>query len=90
MKINPALSVRKVFGEDVVLIPGLASHKHSSLLVLNKTSCFLWQQLKDKSFVEDDVVNILIDHFDVEEATARADAKKWIATLNDNHALSLC
>ena len=47
----------------------------------------MWDSLQGKDFTVDDAVAVLLDNYDVEEATARADAGKWVETIRENGLL---
>ncbi|MBP9990174.1 MAG: PqqD family protein [Bacteroidales bacterium] len=84
MKINPKFKVRDVAGEHIILLQGKNAGEMTKVVSLNSTSLLLWEQLKDKDFEPLDVVAILLENYDVEEAVALEDAKKWIETLRQN------
>lgn len=84
MKINPKFKVRDVAGEHIILLQGKNAGEMTKVVALNSTSLLLWEQLKDKDFEPLDVVAILLENYDVEEAVALEDAKKWIETLRQN------
>ncbi len=84
MKINPKFKVRNVAGEHIILLQGKNAGEMTKVISLNATSLMLWEQLKDKDFELLDAVAILLENYEVEEATALEDAKKWIETLRQN------
>ena len=84
MKINPKFKVRDVAGEHIILLQGKNAGEMTKVISLNATSLMLWEQLKDKDFELLDAVAILLENYEVEEATALEDAKKWIETLRQN------
>ena len=49
MRINPNYKVSYLVGENVVFVPGVAESDSSKLMVLNETSVWLWNSLKDTS-----------------------------------------
>ncbi len=82
MRINPNYKVSSLAGENVVFVPGVAERDSSKLMVLNETSVWLWNSLKDMDFQLQDVVNLLLSEFDVDQNTASADAQEWLDTLS--------
>ena len=81
MRINPNYKVSYLAGENVVFVPGVAESDSSKLMVLNETSVWLWDSLKDRDFQLQDIVDLLLSEFDVDQKTASADAQEWVETL---------
>ena len=77
MRINPNYKVSYLVGENVVFVPGVAESDSSKLMVLNETSVWLWNSLKDRDFQLQDIVDLLLSEFDVDQKTASADAQEW-------------
>lgn len=84
MKINPIYKVRKVAGENIILLQGKNSGDMTRVVAFNDSALLMWDNLQGKDFTIDDVVKVLLDNYDVEESVARADAENWVATLNEN------
>jgi hypothetical protein len=43
----------------------------SKLIALNESSLLLWNRMQEGSFTTDDLVKVLLDEYEVDEATAR-------------------
>ena len=50
-------------------------------MALNESSRYLWEQLRGREFDLDDVVSLLVERYEVDEATARRDAEAWMSRL---------
>lgn len=83
MKILPKYKVRRVADENVVLVQGRNAGDMTSVIALNDTSLYLWNELYGKDFELQDVVRLLTARFDVDEPTAARDAEDWLATLRE-------
>lgn len=83
MKIGKEFKVRTVCGENIVVNQGEGVADMISVIALNASALYLWNELTDKDFQLDDVVALLTDKYDVDEATAKADAEKWIASMKE-------
>ncbi|MCQ2166608.1 MAG: PqqD family protein [Bacteroidales bacterium] len=83
MKINPELKLRTIVGESVVLMNSEGSRDMSKIMALNSTSKFLWEKLFGKDFTLEDVVNLLLDAYDVDRERAEEDAGKWVEQLTE-------
>ena len=51
------------------------------VIALNATSLLLWQELQGRDFEVEDVAKVLTDNYEVEAATATADAAAWMEKL---------
>jgi len=87
MKILPKYKVRRVSNENVVLVQGRNAGDMTTVIALNETSLYLWNELYGKDFELQDVVRLLMGRYDVEEATATKDAESWLATLREKSVL---
>ncbi|MBR3435961.1 MAG: PqqD family protein [Bacteroidales bacterium] len=87
MKINPIYKVRKIAGENIILLQGKTGGDMTRVVAFNESALLMWDSLQGKDFTVDDAVAVLLDNYDVEEATARADAEKWVETIRENGLL---
>lgn len=87
MKILSKFKVRHVADEDIVLLQGRNPGDMTTVISLNPTSLYLWNELLGRDFELADVSRLLLDRFDVDEATATADAKKWVDTLKQHNII---
>lgn len=81
MRINEAYKVRQIAGENIVMIQGKDQIDLTQVISLNETSLWLWQQVANREFTPDDITALLQSRFDIDAATARADAETWIKEL---------
>ena len=54
------------------------------VMVLNKTSEWLWNQLFGKEFEAEQISVLLQSKYNVDESVALSDSLKWIETLKNN------
>ena len=87
MKINPIYKVRKIAGENIILLQGKTGGDMTRVVAFNESALLMWDSLQGKDFTVDDAVAVLLDNYDVEEATACADAGKWVETIRENGLL---
>ena len=76
MKTKQGFKLRQVCGENIIVAVGLANIDFGHLIVLNESAAYLWQKASQQEFTTDDMVQWLLDEYDVNEATARQDAEK--------------
>ena len=75
MKIKKGFELRKICEENIIIAHGLENIDFTKVISLNESAAFIWQQVEGKDFTEADMVQILLDEYEVEEAQARADVK---------------
>ena len=81
MKIKADCKVRKIAGESVIVRMGAQNVNMTSIVSLNSTSEWLWEQLQNEPFDADKVADLLAAEYEVECEVALADAAKWIEML---------
>ena len=74
------LVLRTLCGEHIVTGEGLARVDFSRVVSLNATAAYLWEQVEGKDFTPDDLVALLTARYDVNEARAREDVDKMLAS----------
>lgn len=83
MKLLDGLVLRPLCGEHIVTGEGLSRVDFSKVISLNATAAYLWEQIQGKEFTADDLVALLTARYDVDEARARADVDKLLASWRD-------
>ena len=81
MKIKEGYKVREMAGEHVIIKQGRFGADMTRVIALNATSLLLWQKLQGRDFEVEDVAKVLTDNYEVEAATATADAAAWMEKL---------
>ena len=83
MKLNKDLVLREVGGEYMIVNPFSDTVDMTQVYSLNETAAWLWQQMEGKEFTVADMVAVLQEEYEVDEATATADLTEltlqWIA-----------
>ena len=59
----------------------------TKVVALNESALFLYERLKDRDFELSDVVRLLLDEYEVDEATATADAEAWVKHMGEHGLL---
>ena len=81
MKLKADYKVRKIAGESVIVRMGAHNVKMTTIISLNPTSEWLWEQLQGVEFNAEKVADLLTGEYDVEREVALKDATAWIASL---------
>lgn len=81
MKTKKGFKLRTVCGEHIIVAEGIENIDFSRIISLNESAAFLWNNVMDKEFTVDTLTNLLLEEYEVDEATARKDAEtlvqKW-------------
>lgn len=82
MKFIEGFKLRRLGREYFVVGEGLAQVNFNKMISLNDTAGYLWEALHGKDFTVDDMVNALLEKYEVTEELARTDSAKlaedWI------------
>jgi len=79
MKIKEGFILRQICGEYVVVGEGLAQVNFNKMLSLNESAAYLWKAVEGKEFTEEDLIQLLLDQYEVTREVAANDVKKLIA-----------
>lgn len=81
MRIKEGFQLRTICGENIIVATGFKNIDFSKIISLNESATLLWKGLLDRDFEVEDMVKLLTDEYEVDEATARNDAeavvKQW-------------
>ena len=80
MRIKEGFELRNICGENIVIAHGLQNIDFTKVITLNESAALAWNAVKDKDFDVQDVVQVLLDEYEVDEATAAADANSLVAS----------
>ena len=86
MRIVPGFVVRQIAGETLAIPAGPAARELSGLLALNGSGQFLFQQLQNEQ-TEDSLVQAMLDAYEIDEVTARADVAEFVEILRSSGVL---
>lgn len=79
MKIKDGYILRVVAKQNVVL-PAIGDLDLDRMLTLNATGKFLWERL-EKGAEKDDLVAAMLDHYEIDENTARTCVDNFVRNL---------
>jgi len=83
MKIDKRKKVRTVANENIVIMNDGATADMTRVVALNESSMLLYEALKDRDFTADEAVSVLMEHYEVDEPTARKDVDEWIMSMRE-------
>ena len=87
MHVLPGFVVREIAGETIAIPAGAAARELSGLLALNGSGQFLFELLQTEQ-TEDSLVNAMLETYEIDEATARADVVEFVEILRNSGVLA--
>lgn len=82
MKTKSGFNLRQICGENVIIAEGEENIDFSNIISMNESSAYLWKNIQDKDFSEDELIKLLTEEYDVDEITAKSDVnslvKSWL------------
>lgn len=81
MKILPNFTIRDICGEKVLVPSGIEHIDFGALIHLNATAADILQHFQNIDFEVDDIVNYLVQEYDVTESQARSDVEQLLTSL---------
>lgn len=82
MRIKENYRVREIAGENLIVEQGKSQADMTKVISLNSTALLLWKELQGRDFSLEDAAQILMNHYDIPQDQALADAQKWMDALN--------
>lgn len=76
--------LREVAGSYVVVAVGKRSEQFNGMVNLNETGAFLWKQV-EQGASRDELLNSLLETYEVEREKAEQDVDKFISVLQQNN-----
>ena len=75
MKIKEGFILREMCGENIVAGEGLEHINFNKLISLNSTAAFLWQELVGKEFTVEEMAELLISRYGIDNELALKDSQ---------------
>ncbi len=88
MKLRYEFVVQEVSDSFIAVAVGADASKFNGIVKMNKTSAFVFDQLKN-DVTEDEIVAKMLEKYDAEEKKIRKDVKDFIAKLSEADLLVL-
>ena len=75
MKTKKGFVLRNVCGENIIVAEGKENIDFTKIISMNETAAYLWKNVEGKEFDSDTLMSLLINEYEVDDATANKDAK---------------
>lgn len=76
MRIKDGFVLRQMCGENIVAGEGLQHINFNKLLSLNESAAYLWKELVDKEFTQEEMAELLIARYGIDKQLAMTDSEK--------------
>ena len=76
MKIKEGFKMRRLGREHIVVAEGSGLVNFNRMVSFNDTAAYLWEALTGREFAVEDIRQLILDRYEVDERTAEADAAK--------------
>lgn len=86
MKLKKGIVTNKIDGESFAIATGKAAESFNGLVRNNPTAAFIFELLKSEQS-EDGIVSAMLEKYDVDEKTVRADVRELLEALKSNNLI---
>ena len=76
MKLKSGFALRQIAGENVIIPMGMDTINFNRLITLNASAAWLWERLQDKTFDENIIADMLVEHYGIDQELAYKDARQ--------------
>lgn len=88
MKVQKDFVLREIAGDYVIIPTGRTVLTFNRLITVNEVGAALWKMLQSDVTIED-LVNGILDIYDIDEKTAREDILEFLDTLKKGGVLAV-
>ncbi len=77
MKTKKGFNLRSICGEQIIVAEGIENIDFSKIISMNESSAYLWRRVQEGGgeFTPELLAGLLTEEYDVDQATALADAQ---------------
>lgn len=69
MKAKKGFKIRKVCGQNLIVAEGKENIDFTSIISMNESAAFLWNEIQDKEFTAETLAKILMDNYQLDDTT---------------------
>lgn len=85
-KLKSGFIIREIGGNTMAVPVGTQTSEIHGMIALSESGALLWKELEDGADIPT-LVKVLTDNYEIDDATATADAEKFVANLKEQGAL---
>lgn len=82
MKANGELILREIAGEHILIPVGATALRIQGMISLTESGVLLWNRLQTEC-TEEDLVDAVLEEYDIDRETAEADVQAFLNQLRD-------
>ena len=79
MKAKKGFKLRNVCNENIIVADGIENIDFSRIISMNESAAYLWRNIQEQEFDADRLVSLLLEEYEIDEASARTDVDQLIA-----------
>lgn len=83
MKAKEGFNLRTVCGEQIIVAEGKENIDFSNIISMNETSAYLWEAIKGKEFSQEELVDLLLEQYEVDKDIASKDVEALVKQWKD-------
>ncbi len=83
MKIKDTFLLKNVAGKTIVVPVGKATLDFNAIITLNETGAFLFAKLQEKDMTETELIDALLEEYDVSKEQATSDIERFVKSITD-------
>ena len=83
MKLNGTFVTRDIAGEIVIVPVGETALKYNGMITTTSTGAAIWEKLEKGVESKDELLEMLLDRFDVDRETAENDLEEFLKQLRE-------
>ena len=83
MKFIEGLKLRKLGRDYIVVGESARLVNFNKMICLNESAAYLWSSVEGREFSAEDLKRLLLDEYEIDEATAAGDADKVLSAWKD-------
>ncbi len=69
MKAKQGFNIRNVCGQNIIVAEGKENLDFSNIISMNESSALLWNEIQGKEFTVNDLAEILMDNYQIDDNT---------------------
>ena len=87
MRIKEGSTLKNIHGQNFIVYTGTDLTDFTRSISLSATSSFLWQKLSEGEKSKEELLNLLLENFDISTVLALNDIDVFVKTLKENEII---
>jgi len=87
MKVKDGFLLREIAGTNIIVPIGERVIDFKGLMAINELGRYIWEKLQIECTF-DEILSAILDEYDIDVESAKADLEDFLARLNKNGALA--